>query len=95
MYPSTEIIKDLLETLVSPQFDGIEDYIISYDKHDDTGETWVMVDVIFNKEDYNRQSIEKRYFSFFDFDYDVIDAVKKCLRYLNLNKVAVINYVIE
>lgn len=95
MYPSAEIIKDLLKTLVSPQFDGIEDYIISYDKHDDTGETWVMVDVIFNKEDYNRQNIEKRYFSFFDFDYEVIDAVKKCLRYLNLNKVAVMNYVIE
>jgi hypothetical protein len=95
MYPSAEIIKDLLETLVSPKFNGILEYGIEYSTHDDTGDTWLMVDVIFNKEDYNRQSIEKRYFSFFDFDYDVIDAVKKCLRYLNLNKVAVINYVIE
>jgi hypothetical protein len=92
MYPSTEIIKDLLETLVSPKFDGILEYGIEYSTHDDTGDTWLMVDVIFDMKKYNEQWQLKD-----NFDDDVITEVRNTIKYLSFNprRVIVEIYVIE
>jgi hypothetical protein len=92
MYPSTEIIKDLLETLVSPKFDGILEYGIEYSTHDDTGDTWLMVDVIFDMKKYNEQWQLKD-----NFDDYVITEVRNTIKYLSFNprRVIVDIYVIE
>jgi hypothetical protein len=92
MYPSAEIIKDLLETLVSPKFDGILEYGIEYSTHDDTGDTWLMVDVIFDMKKYNEQCQLKD-----NFDDDVITEVRNTIKYLSFNprRVIVEIYVIE
>jgi hypothetical protein len=92
MYPSTEIIKDLLETLVSPKFDGILEYGIEYSTHDDTGDTWLMVDVIFDMKKYNEQWQLKD-----NFDDYVITEVRNTIKYLSFNprRVIVEIYVIE
>jgi hypothetical protein len=92
MYPSAEIIKDLLETLVSPKFDGILEYGIEYSTHDDTGDTWLMVDVIFDMKKYNEQWQLKD-----NFDDYVITEVRNTIKYLSFNprRVIVDIYVIE
>jgi len=92
MYPSTEIIKDLLETLVSPKFNGILEYGIEYSTHDDTGDTWLMVDVIFDMKKYNEQWQLKD-----NFDDYVITEVRNTIKYLSFNprRVIVEIYVIE
>jgi len=92
MYPSPEIIKDLLETLVSPKFDGILEYGIEYSTHDDTGDTWLMVDVIFDMKKYNEQWQLKD-----NLDDDVITEVRSTIKYLSFNprRVIVEIYVIE
>jgi hypothetical protein len=92
MYPSAEIIKDLLETLVSPKFDGILEYGIEYSTHDDTGDTWLMVDVIFDMKKYNEQWQLKD-----NFDDYVITEVRNTIKYLSFNprRVIVEIYVIE
>ena len=92
MYPSPEIIKDLLETLVSPKFDGIVEYGIEYSTHDDTGDTWLMVDVIFDMKKYNEQWQLKD-----NLDDDVITEVRSTIKYLSFNprRVIVEIYVIE
>jgi len=92
MYPSAEIIKDLLETLVSPKFNGILEYGIEYSTHDDTGDTWLMVDVIFDMKKYNEQWQLKD-----NFDDDVITEVRNTIKYLSFNprRVIVEIYVIE
>ena len=92
MYPSTEIIKDLLETLVSPKFNGILEYGIEYSTHDDTGDTWLMVDVIFDMKKYNEQWQLKD-----NFDDYVITEVRNTIKYLSFNprRVIVDIYVIE
>ena len=92
MYPSAEIIKDLLETLVSPKFNGILEYGIEYSTHDDTGDTWLMVDVIFDMKKYNEQWQLKD-----NFDDYVITEVRNTIKYLSFNprRVIVEIYVIE
>ena len=92
MYPSAEIIKDLLETLVSPKFNGILEYGIEYSTHDDTGDTWLMVDVIFDMKKYNEQWQLKD-----NFDDYVITEVRNTIKYLSFNprRVIVDIYVIE
>lgn len=92
MYPSPEIIKDLLKTLVSPKFDGILEYGIEYSTHDDTGDTWLMVDVIFDMKKYNEQWQLKD-----NFDDYVITEVRNTIKYLSFNprRVIVEVYVIE
>ena len=92
MYPSAEIIKDLLETLVSPKFNGILEYGIEYSTHDDTGDTWLMVDVIFDMKKYIEQWQLKD-----NFDDYVITEVRNTIKYLSFNprRVIVEIYVIE
>ena len=92
MRPSPEVIKDLLETLVSPKFDGILEYEIDYSDHDDTRETFLMVDVIFDIKKYNEQWRLRD-----NIDDDVITEVSNTLKYLSFNprRVIVEVYVIE
>jgi hypothetical protein len=105
MNPSPEIIKNLLETLVSPSWDGIVDYGLEYEKHDDTGQTFLIVDVIFNIDDYWNKNFSIRktkagmegreIYDTSDMDYEVSRDVKSALKYLGINNSIVEIYVIE
>ena len=102
MNPSPEIIKNLLETLVSPSWDGIVDYGLEYEKHDDTGQTFLMVDVIFDINDYWTKNFSIRKtkssmegYNTSDMDYEISRDVKSALKYLGINHSIVDVYVIE
>ncbi len=102
MNPSPEIVKNLLETLVSPSWDGIVDYGLKYEKHDDTGQTFLMVDVIFDIDDYWNKNFSIRKikssmegYDTSDMDYEISRDVKSALKYLGINHSIVEVYVIE
>lgn len=74
-----EIVKNLLETLVTPDYKGvIEDYMVKVSEFD-TGVYGVVVGVIVNPE-YEDYSFGSNYTRF---DYKIIDSVKKVMKYLS------------
>jgi hypothetical protein len=105
MNPSPEIVKNLLETLVSSSWDGIVNYGLEYSTHDDTGQTSLMVDVIFDMNDYwiknfNIRKIKagmagRQIYNTSDMDYEISRDVKSALKYLGINNSIVEIYVIE
>ena len=74
-----EKVKNLLETLVTPDYKGvIEDYMVKVSEFD-TGVYGVVVGVIVNPE-YEDYSFGSNYTRF---DYKIIDSVKKVMKYLS------------
>jgi hypothetical protein len=87
-----DIVKKLLETLVTPEFEGvIEDYMVKVSEFD-TGVYGVVVGVIVNPE-YEDYSFGSNYTRF---DYKIIDSVKKVMKYLSPTITTVVHlYVVE
>lgn len=103
MRPSVETVRKLLEKLVSPNWKGIVDYKLEYDDGS-TGNTFLMVDVIFDMRDYwvknfnVRKSKAKELGQIYDtrdMDYQLSKDVKSALKYLGVNNSIVEVYVIE
>jgi hypothetical protein len=94
MNHSTEIILEVLNTFVSTKFEGIEYYDVLFEKHDDTGEDWIVIDVVFDIKAYN--VLSRNYPSFYGLDCKisnhVVDTIK---RYLSFPNVIAEIYVIE
>jgi hypothetical protein len=94
MNHSTEIILEVLNTFVSTKFEGIEYYDVLFEKHDDTGEDCIVIDVVFDIKAYN--ILSHNYSSFYGLDCKisnhVVDTIK---RYLSFPKVIAEIYVIE
>ncbi len=93
MEVSTEMIKRVLEHLVSPKWNGIVEYDISVDKHDDTGVVYSMIDVVFDIVEYWAPIYSGVYKNSSDMDEDISADVKKSLKYLGINTVIVEIYV--
>jgi len=98
------MIEKLLNKLVSPKWDGIVDYDIKIETHDDTGEEYVMVDIIFNIEKYynhfslksiNNNFNDPRMYNTSDMDYEITKDVQSALKYLGVKKSYVEVYTIE
>jgi len=93
MEVSTEMIKRVLEHLVSPKWNGIVEYDISVDKHDDTGVVYSMIDVVFDIVEYWAPIYSGVYKNSSDMDEDISADVRKSLKYLGINTVIVEIYV--
>ena len=93
MEVSTEMIKRVLEHLVSPKWSGIVEYDISVDKHDDTGVVYSMIDVVFDIVEYWAPIYSGVYKNSSDMDEDISADVRKSLKYLGINTVIVEIYV--
>ena len=95
MEVSTEMIKRVLEHLVSPRWNGIVEYDISVDKHDDTGVIYSMIDVVFDIVEYWTPIYSGVYKNSSDMDEDISADVRKSLKYLgiSINNVIVEIYV--
>jgi len=93
MEASTEMIKRVLEHLVSRKWNGIVEYIIEPSTHDDTGVVYYMIDVIFDIAGYWAK------YHAGDYDYaDQMDAeieadVRNAVKYLGINTTFVTIYV--
>ena len=93
MEASTEMIKRVLEHLVSPKWNGIVEYEIEPSTHDDTGVVYYMIDVIFDIVGYWAK------YHAGDYDYsDQMDAeieadVRNAVKYLGVNTTFVTIYV--
>jgi len=90
---STEMIKRVLEHLVSPKWSGIVEYDISVDTHDDTGVVYSMIDVVFDIVEYWAPIYSGVYKNSSDMDEDISADVRKSLKYLGINTVIVEIYV--
>jgi hypothetical protein len=92
MNVTPEIVKNLLETLVTPDYKGvIDDYMVEVFEFD-KGAYGVVVGVIVNPE-YNDYSFGSNYTRF---DYKIIDSIKKVMKYLSPTITTDVNlYVIE
>ena len=93
-----DIVKKLLETLVTPEFEGvIEDYMVKVSEFD-TGVYGVVVGVIVNPEyeDYSFGSNYTREDMVYEFDYKIIDSVKNVMKYLSPTITTIVHlYVVE
>jgi hypothetical protein len=101
---SSDLIKAVnavLTRLISPKLNGMVNYEVTTETHDDTGELYVIVDVIvdivnywkiYHNGDYNNG---EGYNSPSDFDDDIVRDVKQALKYLGIQKSIVEIYVIE
>lgn len=93
MEVSTEIIKRVLEHLVSPKWNGIVEYKIESSTHDDTGVLYYIIDVIFDIETYWETFHSREYGNSSEMDKDILDDVKAAVKYLGINNVIVEIYV--
>ena len=74
-------IQTVLGKLVSPKYNLDIRYDINFEKHDDTGEEYVMVDAYIDREDYIRE-VKKGNFHSEVLEYEIRDALK----YLGVTK---------
>jgi hypothetical protein len=96
METSTEMIKRVLEHLVSPKWNGIVEYEIEPSTHDDTGVVHYMIDVIFDITGYWATYDAGGYGGYNDssqMDGEIETDVKNAVKYLGINKTFVAIYV--
>lgn len=87
---NSELIINLLEKLVSPQYEGIINYNVELDIYPSQGTLWVGVEVIFDKKKYLKQEELND-----ELEADVILSVKSTLRYLSVYNTIVDVYLSE
>lgn len=89
MEASTEMIKRVLEHLVSPKWNGIVEYEIEPSTHDDTGVVHYMIDVIFDIKKYWKKYHAGEYDYSGEMDEEIAVDVRNAVRYLGINKVII------
>lgn len=89
MEASTEMIKRVLEHLVSPKWNGIVEYSIETSTHDDTGVEYYMIDVIFDINKYWIKYHAGEYDYSGEMDEEIAVDVRNAVRYLGINKVII------
>jgi hypothetical protein len=89
MEASTEMIKRVLEHLVSPKWNGIVEYQIEPSTHDDTGVEYYMIDVIFDINKYWKIYHAGEYDWSREMDEKISDDVRNSVKYLGINKVII------
>ena len=93
MEASTEMIKRVLEHLVSPKWNGIVEYKIEPSKHDDTGVLYYMIDVIFDIKKYWKKYHAGEYDYSDQMDAEIEADVRNAVKYLGVNATFVTIYV--
>lgn len=90
-----EVIKTLLNKLVSPKWNGILDYDVSFETHDDTRKSYAMVDITFDLEKYWENYDKGNY----DYNMEMNDEIRQdvinALKYLGIYNSITEIYVIE
>lgn len=81
---NSELIINLLEKLVSPQYEGIINYNVELDIYPCQETLWVGVEVIFDKKKFLKQEELND-----ELEADVMLSVKSTLRYLSIYKTIV------
>ena len=81
-----------MTSLISPKLNGMVNFEVSTETHDDTGELYVIVDVNINNVNY-WEIFDNGYYnngdgynSPSDFDDDIVKDVKDVLKYLGIQK---------
>ena len=90
-----EIIVKFLEKFISPKWNGILEYDVSFSTHDDTGEIYLMVDVIFDMNEYQKIYSSGKYDHLGGFDSAISSDIRRMLRYLNIDKSYIEIYVMD
>lgn len=90
-----EIVVKFLEKFVSPKWDGVLEYEVLFSSHDDTGEIYLMIDVIFDIKEYWKGYQSKEYNSVGEMDSAIESDIRRMLRYLNIDKTYIEIYVID
>ena len=93
MEASTEMIKRVLEHLVSPKWNGIVEYEIEPSTHDDTGVVYYMIDVIFDIVGYWAKYHAGEYDYSDQMDAEIEADVRNAVKYLGINTTFVTIYV--
>ena len=93
MEASTEMIKRVLEHLVSPKWNGIVEYEIEPSTHDDTGVEYYMIDVIFDIVGYWAKYHAGEYDYSDQMDAEIEADVRNAVKYLGINTTFVTIYV--
>jgi hypothetical protein len=93
MEVSTEMIKRVLEHLVSPKWNGIVEYKIEPSTHDDTGVVYYMIDVIFDIVGYWAKYHADEYDYSDQMDAEIEADVRNAVKYLGVNTTFVTIYV--
>lgn len=96
MSVSKDVIQKVLKKLVSPKWNGILKYDIDFSTHDDTGVTYIMIDVIFDTAVFwkiLRNSNKYNYAS--EIDNDISFDIKNAMKYLGIDKVIVEVYTFD
>jgi hypothetical protein len=89
MEVSNEVIERVLKHLVSPKWNGIVEYKIETDTHNDTGVTYYMIDVIFDIDKYWSIYHAGEYDYAGEMDEEVAVDVRNAMKYLGINKVII------
>lgn len=85
-------VKTVLTSLISPKLNGMVNFEVSTETHDDTGELYVIVDVNVENRNYwiiydgGYYNDGEGYNSPSDFDDDIVKDVKDVLKYLGIQK---------
>ena len=86
MITSPSAVKSVLDRLVSPKYEFGPEYDVSFERHDDTGEMFGIVDVIFDHDFFLRIYQERGYDSISMFEYDLNTDIQNALKYLGIYK---------
>lgn len=78
--------KLILRNLVSGMYADDIDYVVSFEKHDDTQEEYCVVDVIIEPETYWKIMDEHNYIDNYQFKIEISEDIKNSLKYLGITR---------
>lgn len=76
----------ILRNLVSGMYANDIDYVVSFEKHDDTQEEYCVVDVIIDSETYWKIMDEHNYLDNYQFEFEISEDIKNSLKYLGITR---------
>ena len=81
-----EFIVKFLNKFITPKWNGILEYNVSFSTDDETGEIYLMIDVIFDADEYWKTYDSGEYDYSGEMDYDIESDIRRNLKYLNIDR---------
>jgi hypothetical protein len=81
-----EIIVKFLNKIVTPKWNGILEYIISFYADDETGEIYPKIKVIYDADEYWKTYDSGEYDYPGEMEYDIESDIRRVLKYLSIDE---------
>jgi hypothetical protein len=89
---TSEMIKKLLDKLITPKWKGIIEYDVTFETHYNTGVKYPIIDVIFDKDKYYEMYNDREYDYPGEMNEEIQKDIQGVLRYLGIfGSVVIVN----